>query len=107
MFLYNQANNDLLYTISEIFYNEENRNERINSYNDKRKELKEVSDKIIENGLNILDTNEKFNLYNIIPQDNNRINIDKILDKLIIIIGKNLVFLEKYKEAREFYLKKK
>ena len=107
MFLYNQANNDLLYTISEIFYNEENVEERINLYNDKSKELKEISDKIIENGLNLLDKNEKYNLYNIIPQDNNRINIDKILDKLIIIIGKNLVFLEKYKEAREFYQEKK
>ena len=105
MFLYNQAKNDILYTISEIYYNEENLNERINLYNDNSPDLKSLSNKIVENITNIFEKHEKYNLFNIIPKDNNIINIQNILEQLKIILGKNLIYLKRYEEAKALYHK--
>ena len=104
-YLYKTAKNDLLATISEIFYNEENKTERINIYNENNSELKSLSKKIVFDVNKILDEHEKNNLNKIIPLDSNKINIENILQQMVIIKGKNLIFIENYDEAIKLYEK--
>ena len=104
-YLYNTSGNELLSTISEIFYNEENINERINTYDENSPELKKLSQNIVKNAIKILNKHEENNLNNIIPNDPNKINIDFIIKQIVKIIGKNFIFLEKYDEAIELYEK--
>ena len=103
LYLYKIGKNYLLELISEIFNDEENLNERINIYNEKNAELKILSKKIIDNSTKILEEHKKNNLYNKIEQDDNKINIENVLNQIINIKGKNLIFLKKFDEALEFY----
>ena len=59
----------------------------------------------MEDTTNILEEHEKNNLFNLIKQDDNRININYVLKQIVIIKGKNLILSEKYDEAIELYEK--
>ena len=95
IYLYKTARHYLLSSISQIFYNEEVIKERINN-DDNSQELKTICNNNIDLITNILEKHEKDNLYNLIEQDNNRININNIVEQMINFKGKDLTFLERY-----------
>ena len=100
IYLYNLGRHYLLSSISEVFYNEQIINERID-LDDKSIELDSLNNKIIINTTKIFESHEKNDLYNMIELDHNRINIKYILDQFIIFRGKSFIYLKKYDEAIE------
>ena len=106
-YLYKTGKNKILTTISEIFYNQETIEEKINYENSNKNELNKLSKKILEDTSYILNEHEEKNLKNIIEKDDNIININDVLEKIIIFKGKSLIILKFYDEAIEFYTKYK
>ena len=83
IYLYKTGKNKILTKISEIFYNEETIEEKINYEINNNKELEKLSQKILDDANFILNEHEEKNLNNIIEGDDNRININNVLERII------------------------
>ena len=101
-YLYSMANHDNLRCISNVY--EIDKDIQENYFNDS--DLQNLFTSELDNINKILDEYEKNkndNLSNIIGNEENKINIDNIINKIIILKGKCLVNLKKYDEAIDYY----
>jgi hypothetical protein len=105
IYLYKKGKNKFLSLISEIFNNEELLNQEININNENYSGINHLSIKIVDNISKALELYEKSknNLGKIIGHQNNKINIIKVIGKLMDFKGRSLVLLKKYDEAIECY----
>ena len=103
IYLYKESKSILLEIISNIFYNEEILNYRINTHEKNDSELKSLNEKIVNDIKPIIEKHKEINLNNFIEEDNNRINISNIIEQFIIFLGKSLIFLQRYDEVIELY----
>ena len=103
-YLHKIGEHKLLMAISEVFHKEELLNEKINMYYEDNFELIKINKELINDITYIIQEIEK-DPDNALGNDNNKINEEYILGKMISIKGKSLTFLKKYDEAIELYEK--
>jgi len=104
IYLYKKGKNKFLTLISEIFNNEELLNQEINK-NNENSSINHLNTKIVDDISKTLEIYEKSknNLSGIIGDETNKINILKVVGKLMDFKGRSLVLLKKYDEAIECY----
>ena len=105
IYLYKIGEHKNLTLISEIFYNEEILNEKINIEGEEISQLKSYYNSILEDINTIMNELEKKNLDEIIGKEENKINIKNVFEKMIRLKGKCLIYFKKYDEALTFYKK--